>query len=77
MSLPHREFVYLIDFSRFFNTPEGITTEETYSTELQVLTRQRRFYVIRKRNCKHNKHLNLFRKYSYIVQSDFLQLQNT
>jgi hypothetical protein len=29
MSVPHREFPYFIDFSRFFNTPEGITTEET------------------------------------------------
>jgi len=28
-SVPHQEFAYVIDFSRFFNTPEGITTEET------------------------------------------------
>jgi len=57
MSVPHREFAYLINFSRFFNTPEGITTEEIKVTVLQVLTRQRRFYVIRKPNCIHNKHL--------------------
>jgi len=57
MSVPHREFAYLINFSRFFNTPEGITTEEIKVTVLQVLTRQRRFYVIRKPNCIHSKHL--------------------
>ena len=29
MSVHHREFHFLIDFSLFFSTPEGITTEET------------------------------------------------
>jgi len=28
-SVPQWEFAFLVDFSRFFNTPEGIMIEET------------------------------------------------